>query len=198
MDTTLMNQLSLFLHIIGAFGLIAALTFEGIGLRGLRRSVRAEDARVWLGLNRVVQRFAPASLAVIIVTGLYLMATGGGPKGWILVALASLVAVAAIGGLLTGVRMARIGPSIGRASGPLSDRFRGLLRDPVLLASFRVRLAIVIGIALLMSLKPSVIASLVVVVTGAVVALVAGAVTTGRHEVGTQAPGASPQHGRQA
>jgi len=198
MDTTLIYQLSLFLHIIGAFGLIAALTFEGIGLRGLRRSVQADDARVWLGLNRVVQRFAPASLAVIIATGLYMMATSWGAQGWILVALASLVAVAAIGGLLTGVRMARIGPSIGRAAGALSDEFRGLLRDPILLASFWVRLGIVLGIAFLMSLKPSLIVSLVVVVTAAVTGLVAGTLIGRRSEAGAQPQAASPQEGSQA
>src|ERR1700680_1880392 len=125
---TLVYSLALFLHVLGAFGLIAALTFEAIGLRGLRRAVRREDALTWLGLSRVVQRLAPTSLGLILVTGLSLMVASWGAKGWILVALASLVAFGAIGGLLTGVRMARIGPAVGRASGSFSDELRGAPR----------------------------------------------------------------------
>jgi hypothetical protein len=194
MDTTLAYHLALFLHILGAFGLIAALTFEAIGLRGLRRAVTREDGLMWLGLNRVVQRLAPASLALILVTGLYMMATSWGAQGWILVALASLVAFAAIGGLLTGVRMARIGPAIGRASGPLSNELQGALRDPILLASFRVRLAIVVGIAFLMSLKPSVAVSLVVVVTAAAIGLLVSVVRGGRNQFRTEAQGAAQEN----
>ncbi|HEV2013647.1 MAG TPA: hypothetical protein VGR77_07175 [Candidatus Dormibacteraeota bacterium] len=195
MDTTFVYYLALFLHILGAFGLIAALTFEAIGLRGLRRAVRREDALIWLGLSRVVQRLAPTSLGLILVTGLYMMVTSWGARAWILVALASLVAFGAVGGLLTGVRMARIGPAVGRASGPLSDELRGALRDPILLTSFRIRLSIVIGIAFLMSVKPSVVASLAVVVLGAAIGLFASVVTAGRNGFRTEAHGAALENG---
>ncbi|TME53795.1 MAG: hypothetical protein E6I60_08495 [Chloroflexi bacterium] len=187
MDTTLVYHLVLFLHILGAFGLIAALTFEAIGLRGLRRATQREDALMWLGLSRTVQRLAPASLGVILVTGLYMTATSWGARGWILVALAGLVAVAVIGGLLTGVRMARLGPAVGRASSPLSNELRSALRDPTLLTSIRVRLALVIGIAFLMSVKPSLAISLVVVVLAAAIGLFASLVGAGRNELHTEA-----------
>ena len=77
---TLVYDLALFLHILGAFGLIAALTFEAIGLRWLRRAFRKEDALVWFGLSRLVQRLAPASLGLILVTGLYMMVTSWGAR----------------------------------------------------------------------------------------------------------------------
>jgi hypothetical protein len=163
MDSTLLYHLALFLHIIGAFGLVAAMTFEVIGLQGLRRAVRTEDALMWLGVARVVQRLAPASLGLILVMGLYMMATTWGPMGWILVSLAGLVALGVIGGLLTGVRMARIGPAVGRSSGPLSDELRAALRDPVLVISIGTRLGIVLGIVLLMTLKPSLATSILIV-----------------------------------
>jgi hypothetical protein len=194
MDTTLVYDLALFLHILGAFGLVAALTFEGIGLRGLRRAARREDALMWLGLSQVVQRLAPASLGLILLTGLYMMATSWGARGWILAALAGLVALAAIGGLLTGVRMARIGPAIGRASGPLSDELRGALRDPILLLSFRIRLAFVIGIACLMSLKPSLVVSIAIVVTAAAIGLLASVVMGGQNRLGGEARAAQQEN----
>jgi hypothetical protein len=188
MDTALLYHLALFLHILGALGLIGALTFETIGLRGLRRAVRREDALVWLGIARVVQRLAPASLGLILVMGLYMMATAWGPRGWILVSLGSFAAILLIGGLLTGVRMAHIGPSVGRSQGWLSEELRSALRDPVLLISLRTRLAIVLGIVFLMSVKPSLVTSLVVIVVAAGIGSVAGAATAGgRNAVQAQA-----------
>jgi len=187
MDTTLVYHLVLFLHILGAFGLIAALTFEVIGLRGLRQATQREDALMWLGLSRMVQRLVPASLGVIVLTGLYMTATSWGGRGWILVALASLVALALIGGLLTGVRMARLGPAVGRAGSQLSNELRSALRDPILLTSIRVRLALVIGIAFLMSVKPSLVISLMVIVLAAAIGLSASLVGAGRNELHTEA-----------
>jgi len=174
MDSTLFYHLALFLHIMGAFGLVAAMTFEVVGLQGLRRASQKEDAIRWLSVARVVQRLAPASLGLILVMGLYMTATTWGPSGWILVSLGGLVAYAVIGGLLTGVRMARIGPAVARSSEPLTDDLRAALRDPVLLISIRTRLAIVLGIVLLMTLKPSLVASLVIVVLAGATGLLAG------------------------
>jgi len=189
MDTTLIYRVVLFVHVLGVLGLVAVLTIEGVSLRGLRRSAGNDDALMWIGVGRLVQRFAPASLGLIVVTGLYMMATSWGAQGWILVSLGSLIAVAAIGGLLTGTRMARMGPAAGRAVGPLSDQLRAALRDPILMASFRVRLAIVIGIALLMSVKPSVVVSLLVVVAAAAIGVLASLVGPGHQQRLTEAHG---------
>jgi hypothetical protein len=189
MSTSLLYQLALFLHIIGGFGLIAAITVEAIGLRGLRRAAHRTDALVWLGISRgIVMRLAPASLGLILVTGLYMVATAWGPRGWILVALASLLLLGVIGAFGTGLRMARIGPAVGRSPGPLSDELRKTLRDPILLMSLRVRLAMVLGVVFLMTIKPSTVASLVVIVLAVAVGLLAGrlAARGSRNEYATE------------
>jgi hypothetical protein len=175
MSTSLLYQLALFLHIIGGFGLIAAITVEAVGLRGLRRAAHRNDAMVWLSISRgIVMRLAPASLGLILVTGLYMVATAWGPRGWILVALASLLLLGVIGALGTGLRMARIGPAVGRAQGPLSDELRRTIRDPILLMSLRVRLAMVLAVVFLMTVKPSAGASLVAIVLAIGLGLLAG------------------------
>ena len=174
-------QLALFLHIIGAFGLIAAITVEAVGLRGLRRAAQSTDAMVWLHLSRsIVMRLTPSSLGLILVTGLYMVATTWGPHGWILVALGSLLLLGAIGALGTGRRMARIGPAVGRAQGPLSAEVREQLRSPILLMSLRVRLAIVLGVVFLMTVKPSGVASLVVIVVAVALGWLAGQIPSRR------------------
>jgi len=166
----MVHNLVVFAHILGAFGLIAAYTIEAIGLRGLRGATRRDEALLWLRISRgTVMRLAPASLGVILIAGLYLMATYGGPRGWIVVALASFVLLAAVGGVGTGLRMARIGPAVNRAADPLPA-----LRDRVLLLSLDVRLAMAVGILFLMTLKPSALTSVVVIVLAIAVGLVAG------------------------
>ena len=113
------------------------------------------------------------------------MATVWGPRGWILVALGSLVLLGVIGAFGTGRRMARIGPMVGRTHGPLPDEVRGMLRSPILLTSLRVRLAMVLGIVFLMSVKPSALASLLVIVVAIALGLLAGQIPapSGSHEV---------------
>jgi len=136
---------------------------------------------MWLGISRgLVLRLAPASLGLILVTGLYMTATTWGPRGWILVALASLVLLAVVGALGTGIRMARIGPAVGRSSGPLSDELKAGLRDPVLVTSIRTRVALVLGIVFLMTVKPSAVASLVVIAIAAVIGMLAGQIPSWR------------------
>jgi hypothetical protein len=181
---------ALFLHIVGAFGLIASVTLEAVGLRGLRQATEADQARTWLAISRrLVIRLAPASLGTILVTGLFMTALSWGPKGWIAVALASLVALAVIGAFGTGMRMARLEPAVSQAHGPLTNELRRRLHDPVLVTSLRVRIGIVLGIAFLMTVKPTFIAALAVVVLAAAIGLVAGqlAQRRTRNELGTQA-----------
>jgi chromate transport protein ChrA len=132
---------------------------------------------------RLVQRIAPASIGVILLTGLYMMAVSWKARGWILAALAGLVLIALVGGLLTGVRMARVGPALGSASESLSPETASALRDPLLLTSLRVRLALTLGIAFLMTVKPSPLASAVVLALAAAVGWLAGLARRSRSPV---------------
>jgi uncharacterized membrane protein len=74
---------------------------------------------------------------------------------------------------------------VGRTHGPLSDELRAMLRSPILLTSLRVRLAMVFGIVFLMSVKPSAVASLVVIVVAIALGLLAGQLPAqrGSHEI---------------
>jgi hypothetical protein len=165
---------ALFLHILGGFGLIAALAIEATALRGMRSAPTAEQALGWMVMMRTVRILAPASLALILVMGLYLMASAWGWRAWIVGGLVALLLVGVVGGALTGTRMARLGPAVGRASGPLSNDLRQMLRDPVLVLSSRVRIGLVLATLFLMSVKPASVWVLVVlaaaVLIGAAVA----------------------------
>ncbi|TMD43582.1 MAG: hypothetical protein E6I88_01070 [Chloroflexi bacterium] len=177
-------SVALFFHILGAFGLMAALAVEDSALRGLRRATTGEQARTWLGAMRTLRVVAPASIALILVMGLYLTAAAWGWTGWIVSGLGALLLVGIIGGALTGRRMIRIGPAVGRAQGALSDDLRQMVLDPVLLVSARVRAGLVLGTLFLMSVKPSAAGSLVVLVIAVALGIAVSQVETRRsHEL---------------
>lgn len=161
--------LALFLHIAAAFGLMAALAIETTALRGMRSARTAEQALGAMVTLRTVRVLAPASLAIILVMGLYLMASSWGWQGWIVGGLVALLLVGAVGGALTGRRIARLGPAVGRTSGPLSNELRRLLADPALVLSSRVRIGLVLATLFLMSVKPAAVWVPVVLAVGAAI-----------------------------
>jgi hypothetical protein len=172
-------NLALFIHILGAFGLIATLAVEAVALRGFRTARDMEAARGWLGAGRAVRIMAPASIVVVLIVGLYLTAASGGGKPWILIALLGLILIAVIGGVLTGTRMARIASALEQGGGSLSPQLVRMLQDPVLVTSAGLRTALVIGILFLMTTKPSLLVSLIVLVIAAGAGLLAGQIGSG-------------------
>ena len=174
-----------FLHVVGALGLTAAFGVEAAGLAGLRRAADAEEALLWLRSRRWVLLIGPASIGLVLATGIYLTVVEWGWHAWILVSLASLVAIAGIGGLLTGIPMARLTPPVEQASGPLSEELRHGLRSTVLTVSIMTRIAITIGIVFLMVQKPALLICLLTITLAVGIGVAAGLLS------GTRAPAAS-------
>lgn len=163
-----------FLHVIGALGIAAAYAVEAAGLVGLRRSNVGDEARVWLRTRRWVLMLGPASIGLVLATGIYTIVVGWGWVGWIVVSLGSLVALAVIGGILTGIPMARIKPGIEGTVGPLPEDLRRGIRSPLLAISITTRIAITLGIVLLMVRKPEPLPSVVVICLATAIGVAAG------------------------
>jgi hypothetical protein len=159
----------LFLHVVAAMGLFAALGIEWVLLVHLRRASSGEQARTWLTLFLRLRPLFGLSLAIILLAGLYMTIDVWGWDPWILVALGSMVMLGAIGGALTGTRMAAIGRAMGEGGGAVTASLRGRLRHPALLASLQLRTALVLGIVFLMTNKPGLVGTLVTI--GVAVAL---------------------------
>lgn len=174
-----------FLHVVGALGLTAAFGVEAALLVGLRRAMDADEALLWLRSRRWLLLIGPASIGLVLATGIYLTVVEWGPDAWILVSLGSLMAVAGIGGFLTGIPMARVTAAVERASGPLSEELRRTLQSPLLTVSIMTRITITIGIVYLMVLKPALLTSIVAIVLAAGIGVAAGLV------FGTREPPAS-------
>jgi hypothetical protein len=167
----------LFLHIVGALGLFVALGIEFLTVSRLRSAGTAEQAREWLGVLGSIRVIGPLALATILVPGLYMAATSTGWQGWNLTALVAMVVMAALGGS-NAARMPGIGRLIGPLHGILPAGARARLRDPVVWSSILIRMGIALGIVLDMTVKPDVVAAVLVLVAFALfgwgVALVTG------------------------
>jgi hypothetical protein len=174
-----------FLHVVGALGLAAAFGAEAAGLLGLRRATGTDEALLWLRSRRWVLLIGPASIGLVLATGIYLTVADWGADAWILVSLVSLVALAIIGGVLTGVPMARITPAVERASGPLPEELRRGLRSRLLTVSIMTRIAITVGIVFLMVQKPALLTSILTIGLAAAIGAAAGLASGARGPSGS-------------
>jgi len=138
-------SVALFAHIVGAILVFVLLTIEGLGLR---------FGFDYAQLNRVL---GPVSALLILVPGLYMMAAQWGWAGWIVTGIASYAVIAGVGAY-TGISV-----------------MRGRMNRRTAAASWLVRIGMALGVAFVMTVKPSLLISLAVVVVGAVLGAAAGA-----------------------
>ena len=129
-------SVALFLHIVGSVILFVTLTAEGISIFFGGPAV---------SINRVI---GPFSALLILVPGLYMVATIWGWKPWVLVGIAAWLLIAVMG-TVNGVRATRSGSAGG---------------SPV---SWWARIGLAAGVLFLMTTKPDLIGSVASVLVGA-------------------------------
>jgi len=178
-----------FLHVLAAFAMFAAMGIEWAAMASLKQTTDAEQARPWMRLLALVPRMAGPSGGTLLVTGVYMAMTVWGRQAWIGLGLLGLVLLAVLGGTLTGRRLAAIGRE--SAQGSLHGAALLLrLQDPVLILSLRLRTAIGVWIVFLMTTKPISAIALSSLVIAIVLGLAWAAPAFGRGRVAAS-PGAS-------
>jgi len=153
----------LFLHVTAAMGIVAGLGIEGLTLVHLRAARNGEDVRQSLTSSRYAQRIAGSSLLVAIITGLYLATVYWHWSGaWMGVAMLTIIAMALVGGLMTGRALRSVTDAMGAGAIPALQGRLGM--------SYTIRLGLFLGIVFLMTTKPESgpIALAAVAVSGAV------------------------------
>jgi len=166
--------LILFSHVAGAFFLFAGLALEWAAVSYLRKNPARVQAHSSLHLASLAPRLYGPALGVILLSGGYLGSKiEGFSQGWVLVSLVTLFFIGIIGRAFTTPRFRALLETFGEKSQDLSHRSRG--HDPILLASVRFRIALVLGVVLLMvsklNLRLSLVTMACAVVLGTLVAL---------------------------
>jgi hypothetical protein len=129
-----MYSIAVFLHIMGALGIFAAIGLDWAGLSNLRRATDTAQVREWVRLLAAPRTVGGPAALLVLVSGIYMSATRWGPQGWILVALGGMVVTAALGGAIGGRRIPAIIRALPAESGPVSIMLRGHLDDPAVAA----------------------------------------------------------------
>lgn len=165
----------LFVHVVSALGIFAALSFEAATLRRLRGSAGSPQARVWLEYSPDLPAWGLAAFVFMLFSGIYLATEmSGWMLAWVRVAMGTLVLLAPLGGIaarkMRAIRLACAGDQ-GEAAG-----LAAMLRDPFLKVSINLRIALVLGVVLLMTGKPALLGSLAVMAGFAALGLVSTAV----------------------
>jgi hypothetical protein len=166
----------LFLHVSGAIGY-----FVGIGtwlfiLIGLQRAQRVEQVRALVNLIGLSGPFTGISVLLILATGFYMALTAWSLQtSWIAVALISLILMVPSGAALIEPRRRTIARlAQGAPDGPLPQSLERRTHDPVLGTALQTVAALLLGIVFLMTTKPSLTGSLIVMAVALVLGLASG------------------------
>ena len=166
----------LFLHISGAIGYFISIGTWLFGFSALRRVQRVEQVRALTDLAGRVGPLFGISVLLILVTGLYMAITAWGfQTGWIPVGLISLVLIAPLGTALIEPRRRAIARLAGEApDGPLPESLERRIYDPILWTALQTVAVLLLGIVFLMTTKPALTGSLIVMAVALVLGLASG------------------------
>jgi hypothetical protein len=169
-------SITLFVHVISAIG-----NFFGNGtlllcMAALRRAKRVEQVRTIVVLAAITNLIFPISIVLLIATGLLMAVIAWGVQGWIGVALLSFVLIVVpLGAIVAGRRIGVIVTMAQEApDGPLPVALEAYIHDPVLGTSLQTITALLLGIVFLMTNKPTLIGSILVIAIALVLGLASG------------------------
>ncbi len=155
-------SLVLFVHVSAVLGLCAVLSFEALSLFHLRRVSTTTEVRRWLEPVPGLPWVAIGSMLVIFFSGIYLAAQiSAWSMAWPKVTIGALLLIAPLGAL-TGRRIRAIRQACADAKA-INSELLSRLQDPFLKISLGIRIAVFLGIVLLMATKPELWASIIVV-----------------------------------
>jgi hypothetical protein len=169
----------LFVHVTAMLGLCAALSFEVLSLLHLRRVSTSTEARRWIEPVPALPLIGMGSMFVVFFSGVYLaMRMSAFGLAWPRVTIGSLLLIAPLGAM-TGRRMRAIRRTCADDNA-INSELLSHAQDPFLKVSLGTRIAVFLGIVLLMTSKPELWESITIVGTSAAVGLLSSLLPWGR------------------
>jgi len=154
----------LFLHVSGAIGYFVGMGIWLFGLSAMRRAQHVEQLRTLAHLVGLTGPLFGISVLVLLAAGVYMALTAWSLlTGWILVGLVSLVLLAPLGTALLEPRRRTIERQAREAAdSSLPEALERSVHDPVLLTAVQTLTILLLGVVFLMTTKPSLGGSLIV------------------------------------
>lgn len=179
----------LFVHIIGAIGYFLSIGSWLFILVGLRRAQRVEEVRALMHVNDLSGPFGDGSGLVLLIAGLYLALSAWSLlTSWILVALISLILILSTNAALIGPRRSALVKQLERSApeGEISLALSQHIHDPVLWATSQTTAVLLLGIVFLMTTKPDLGGSLIVMAVALVLGLLSSLLVSRRRRTPLQ------------
>ena len=154
----------LFLHFVGMAALFIGYGLEWTASTLLRGATTAGEARSWLRIYRGSLPVSGPGLLLLILTGGYMAGvTQRSAAGWVIAAWIGIAVALVIGFGLLLPRFKKLRPLLqAEGTAALSSEVLGRVKDPVIITLIRIRSMLALGIVYLMTAKPELVPSLVV------------------------------------
>lgn len=175
-------DVALFIHVFGVTSIFAAIGIEMSNLLLLRRSTTAREAARWAQAALYTDRIFPVSTILIVLAGLYMAnAAWGWTTGWIDVALVVFVVIAIEGPAVHSRRTHAI-LKLARSEPPdaMSPELSRRILDRTLITSMTIATVTMVGIVLLMTMKPGWTASVAIILASVLAGFLLTGMVTGR------------------
>jgi Predicted integral membrane protein (DUF2269) len=163
----------LFIHIASAFFLFAGLVLEWTAFSFLCRTTDVGGIQQWARTAGFSAKLYGPAIGLILLSGGYL---GGVLKAWsqpwLPASLLVLVIAGVIGAALAAPRVRALKKLNLPSGGGVTADVRARVRDPILIASSRIRVALILGVLLLMVTKVDLHLSVAISVSALAIGLV--------------------------
>jgi hypothetical protein len=168
-----MYQIALFIHVLGVLCLMGGHTLIHASLEVMRRTREVERVRDWLALAAGLDRFMPFFTLAVLAPGIYMAWTAWGwTTPWIDVSLALFLAMAILGPVLLGRRFAALNTLVkATPSGTIEAPLVVQMRDRALWTIENTFTSLLLAILFLMTVKPNLVGTVIVVSIGLIVGL---------------------------
>lgn len=160
----------LFLHIIGALLLSAAIAIEWLCVAELRKADSFSSIQKSINRYSGLNKIGGIAMLLILVPGIYLMITVWKDAGWIIAGFLGLILIGAIGGILTGRKIIHMKKLLINEE-KNSNEIMLLSVYKSIYISIYLRTSIFLGIVFMMTVKPGLSISFLILVVSACVGL---------------------------
>lgn len=146
-------SIALFLHIIGAAGMIAGLGIEGIVYSNLKNAEKVRQATSQGNAMKIMRIVFGVSAILLLLPGIYLVISTWGWNAWVIIGLILLVSLSGFGSA-TGKKIGMAVGSLRGSEESINPEVKKRIANPSIMKSYKIKLTLAMGIIFIMTVKP--------------------------------------------
>ena len=154
---------AVFIHVTGAIMLGFIIGIEWMMVFRLRNAENRDEALSALGIVKIIGKMSPITWLTILIPGFYMITKAWGWAAWIDTAIAGWLVLFISGALIAGKKLTRLAKEL-EASSTLEPSIQKKLADKSILVGLRLRTSITLAIIFMMTVKPVLQISVIVLI----------------------------------